>query len=665
MHWDMENTDKRNTNKDCIVDSNSAMSKGKYVPVCKKNKPNVYSHVQVTGYVLGLPNVTTWDEIEKKMGARKSKTCADKAKEMKYLGDQTLDSPGLYSGCSCSSSDASGMYSSRGAEPGSLVKEGQSCLTQKGDENPIRTVGDYSKPSTRAIGNTIELRREPRRNNKRKQKTPRIKKVLIREEARFPVTKNVNSISLTKGEEEGSNRTKVTPNNAEKLIKTEMETPVMEVEKINEVENGAKNKSIKTSESEEAVEAPGIVEDVLVEVAEHIYPVDFMILDIKENENRPFILGTPFLTTAKASIKFDTGTITLRSGKHKVSFHSICDPSDVTDKGVRNDIEPIAPTMTVNRLVLEWEDNIKLHLEWEMQFNQWRSKNFKGERPTLVATKEGVDDGGEVTYFSFGRHLDELHVTLAHLEKERTRLRTNTKTLEDLCSQSLETASPAIHDAVTTHQVRNRYHIDDFNKLILDLTNVDIEIEDQDQALMLLTLFPSSYENFVEKLLYGRESLTMKDVLATLNSRERSFEKRWSMKKSSGFAKKGKHDQVSDSSNDEGNAYFGEALVVVRNEEMTELVIDSGGSYHMKHMSDFLYVFNVVDGSLVQLSDNMTCTINGAREVKIQLHDGSSFMLEDVWYVPGLRRSLISLGTLEKEGYTVKMQMWSIWSFKI
>ncbi|GKB49092.1 MAK10-like protein [Tanacetum coccineum] len=56
-------------------------------------------------------------------------------------------------------------------------------------------------------------------------------------------------------------------------------------------------------------------------------------------------------------------------------------------------------------------------------------------------------------YFSFGRHLDELHVTWAHLEKKRTRLRTNTKTLEDLCSQSLETASPAIHDAVTTHQV--------------------------------------------------------------------------------------------------------------------------------------------------------------------------------------------------------------------
>nr|GEV83814.1 RNA-binding protein 39 isoform X1 [Tanacetum cinerariifolium] len=54
-------------------------------------------------------------------------------------------------------------------------------------------------------------------------------------------------------------------------------------------------------------------------------------------------------------------------------------------------------------------------------------------------------------YFSFGWHLDELHVSWAHLEKKRTRLRTNTMTLEDLCSQSLEMASPSTPDAVTLH----------------------------------------------------------------------------------------------------------------------------------------------------------------------------------------------------------------------
>ncbi|GJS55404.1 zinc finger, CCHC-type containing protein [Tanacetum coccineum] len=140
----------------------------------------------------------------------------------------------------------------------------------------------------------------------------------------------------------------------------------------------------------------GIVEDILVEVAEHVYLVDFVILDIKENEKWPFILGTPFLTTAKAIIKFDKGTITLRSGKSKASFHRIPAPSCITDKGVKNDIEPIAPTMTVNRLVLEWEEKIKLHSEREMKFNQWRSKSFKGKHHTLIETKEEMDDEGEV-----------------------------------------------------------------------------------------------------------------------------------------------------------------------------------------------------------------------------------------------------------------------------
>ncbi|GJX51980.1 MAK10-like protein [Tanacetum coccineum] len=141
----------------------------------------------------------------------------------------------------------------------------------------------------------------------------------------------------------------------------------------------------------------GIAEDVLVEIAEHIYPIDFVILDIKKNKNRLFILGTPFLTTAKASIKFDTGTITLRSGKHKVSFHRKPDSSNMIDKGVKNNLKPIVPTMTVNRLVLEWEEKIKLHLEREMRFNQWRSKNFKSMHPTTITTKEEEDDEGEVT----------------------------------------------------------------------------------------------------------------------------------------------------------------------------------------------------------------------------------------------------------------------------
>ncbi|GJT76133.1 zinc finger, CCHC-type containing protein [Tanacetum coccineum] len=152
----------------------------------------------------------------------------------------------------------------------------------------------------------------------------------------------------------------------------------------------------------------GITEYILVDVVEHVYPVDFVILDIKENKRRPFILGTPFLTMAKAAVKFDKGTITLRSGKSKISFHRIPDSPCMTEKGVKNDIEPIAPTITVNMLVLEWEEKIKLRLEREMEFNQWRSKKFKGKHPTLITTKGGMDDEGEVTLHLMRRSLEVL-----------------------------------------------------------------------------------------------------------------------------------------------------------------------------------------------------------------------------------------------------------------
>ncbi|GKC02963.1 hypothetical protein Tco_0994573 [Tanacetum coccineum] len=85
--------------------------------------------------------------------------------------------------------------------------------------------------------------------------------------------------------------------------------------------------------------------------------------DIKlslENERRPFILGTPFLTTAKASIKFDTGTITLRSGKSKASPGMRGKDKASLRKG--NAVQPI------------------------------EEKIFKSKHPPLIAIKERIDD---------------------------------------------------------------------------------------------------------------------------------------------------------------------------------------------------------------------------------------------------------------------------------
>ncbi|GKE71695.1 MAK10-like protein, partial [Tanacetum coccineum] len=175
-------------------------------------------------------------------------------------------------------------------------------------------------------------------------------KVLIREEAKSSIIKNVNSISLARGEEKRNDTDDIAANDGINMTDTEM--LVKEAEKENEAEMEPKTNQLKEPKENKQRRhpalrpSPRIAEDVLVEVAEHVYPMDFVILDIKEDERRPFILGTPFLTTANVVIKFDKGTITLRSGKSKISFHrrpeSLCN----VEKGIKNDIEPIAPTMT-------------------------------------------------------------------------------------------------------------------------------------------------------------------------------------------------------------------------------------------------------------------------------------------------------------------------------
>ena len=57
----------------------------------------------------------------------------------------------------------------------------------------------------------------------------------------------------------------------------------------------------------------GTIEDVLVKVDELIFPVDFTVLDMEEDEDIPLILGRPFLATGKALIDVGEGKLTLRA----------------------------------------------------------------------------------------------------------------------------------------------------------------------------------------------------------------------------------------------------------------------------------------------------------------------------------------------------------------
>src|SRR3954466_11807943 len=65
-----------------------------------------------------------------------------------------------------------------------------------------------------------------------------------------------------------------------------------------------------------------------------------------------------------------------------------------------------------------------------------------------------------------------------------------------------------------------KQHLDVFNSIIMDLGNIDIKVESEDQTLIVLSSLPASYETFVDKLLYGKDTISLDDVSSALKSME-------------------------------------------------------------------------------------------------------------------------------------------------
>ncbi|GJR99472.1 hypothetical protein Tco_0315981 [Tanacetum coccineum] len=176
-------------------------------------------------------------------------------------------------------------------------------------------------------------------------------------------------------------------------------------------------------------------------------------------------------------------------------------------------------------------------------------------------------------------------------------------------------------------------HIDEFQKLVGDLAAIDTAISDEDQALLLLTSLPSSYDNFLETLLYGRDTLKLEDVLTTLISRE--LQKMTKAKGDGGEGLYVRGDLVIE---------IWSMVQIVRDqslrteaadsamgvEELLEWIMYSGGSYHITYRRDYLVDFEEYDSGNILLSDGRECLVQGTCKVQVQMADGSSFVLDNV-----------------------------------
>nr|GEY07578.1 retrotransposon protein, putative, Ty1-copia subclass [Tanacetum cinerariifolium] len=185
-------------------------------------------------------------------------------------------------------------------------------------------------------------------------------------------------------------------------------------------------------------------------------------------------------------------------------------------------------------------------------------------------------------------------------------------------------------------------HIYEFNKIILDLENIEVKFKNEDLALLLLTSLPASYEHFMDTLLYGREALTLEDRWKTHvlyfpidDHLKRNCPKN-NRKKSRGYVNK--DDQPSFS----GSIYDGSEVMMVMNvEALLDWIMDSGGLYHMTPRV-------VLSGTR---RDNCVYSLDGhvvAGELNDSVEEKDSFAW--VWHKRLEHISEAGLQVLEKQG---------------
>jgi len=65
----------------------------------------------------------------------------------------------------------------------------------------------------------------------------------------------------------------------------------------------------------------GIIENLLVKVDKFLFPIDFAVMDIKEDVDKPLILGRPFMKITKVIIEVDKGKLKVCVENEEVSFN--------------------------------------------------------------------------------------------------------------------------------------------------------------------------------------------------------------------------------------------------------------------------------------------------------------------------------------------------------
>lgn len=84
--------------------------------------------------------------------------------------------------------------------------------------------------------------------------------------------------------------------------------------------------------------------------------------------------------------------------------------------------------------------------------------------------------------------------------------------------------------------------------------------------------------------------------------------------------------------------------------------MDCAASYHMCPRKDWFVKFEKFDGPRVFMGNNNTCKVEGIGKIHLKMNGGVVQELEDVRYVPEMKKNLISVGELDSRGFEMTLK---------
>ncbi|GJT55177.1 reverse transcriptase domain-containing protein [Tanacetum coccineum] len=206
----------------------------------------------------------------------------------------------------------------------------------------------------------------------------------------------------------------------------------------------------------------GVCENLLVKLSKFIFPVDFVVLEMDEDELVLIILGRPFLATVRAVIDVREGKLSLRVRSETVTFNI---GKSMKYKHSRDDYLYCADH-TAKMIQEQWVDTPIEPLEWKAQENKLKPSSVEPPKLELKELPEHLE-------YAFLQENNQLPVVI---------------------SCALSTAEKARLLKMLKHLVGHEYYC--FLDGLSGYFQIPIAPEDQEK-----TIFTCPYGTFAYKLL--------------------------------------------------------------------------------------------------------------------------------------------------------------------